>query len=117
MNSQKDLNQFAMTPRCVLPTGQSQQVPQVLTTSKFSLPTNQSLHVPQVTTSYVIHQEYKKHPVVLTCPYCMVTVKTNVKKTSSCCGVLCFLCCCGCLCRKRVHTCPNCSEYLGSYTH
>lgn len=113
MNSQKDLNQFSMTPRCVLPTNQSQQV---LTSSKYSLPTNQSQQVPQVTTTIVIHQEMKKLPVVMTCPYCMVTVKTIVNKTTSCCGVLCFLCCCGCLCRKRVHTCPNCSEYLGSHT-
>lgn len=96
MNVQHDPNQVMMVPMNVLPSGQMQ--------------------VPPVTTSIVIHQEMKKHPVVLACPYCLQTVKSAVKKKSPCWDFCCKFCC-GALmnCSEREHTCPECKKYLGTY--
>lgn len=89
MNSQQKFHGFEMTP---------------------------TFAAPSVITSIVVHQEMKRHPIILTCPFCKEIIKTVVKKKNPCLDLVCLLCCYACMrCVKREHFCPSCALYLGTH--
>ena len=88
---------------------------------------NQVQPQPQIVN--MVNTQFGTQPVSLTCQFCQTPVTTVVEKSFSICS--CLLCWCTgfvfwvCVqcCRKKEinccdakHKCPNCGQYLGSYT-
>lgn len=69
-----------------------------------------------VSTSIVVHQEMKKYPIVMMCPFCGITVKTLVLRKAGCWYFIGRIFCCSCFkCDLMEHSCPSCNQYLGSH--
>ncbi|XP_076272374.1 lipopolysaccharide-induced tumor necrosis factor-alpha factor homolog [Rhynchophorus ferrugineus] len=74
---------------------------------------------------------YGPDPIFMTCPFCNKPITTVIKtkpskKTHLLALILCFLggCCCCCLipycvpsCKDKLHYCPRCDTYLGTYAN
>ncbi|XP_037046418.1 lipopolysaccharide-induced tumor necrosis factor-alpha factor homolog [Bradysia coprophila] len=76
----------------------------------------------------VLQIPMEDHPVHTTCPSCHATIQTTVTEETSAnthllAGFLCMMCCIPCaiipyFCsttKNSVHTCPNCTAYIGTY--
>jgi len=83
---------------------------------------------PAVQHVVVLQIPMEDHPVNTSCPSCHQTIVTTVTTEANAythlfAGILCLMCCIPCAIipyccstsQSSIHTCPNCSAYIGTY--